>query len=229
MNNGTVTSEDKAFEKTFPKDTTLDDYLAQHFGGPRTEENAQQWDRKKDEMDREARLRASIMSPKGKLGLPPLLDARRLEWLITDGAFAIAPLFNRVHIHQIPRFVNKKKGLIHMPDTVAHSQLRACHRGILVSAGALALDALRSNGVDLGHVVHFVHVNPLRLFVDYAEGLEPQVLVMTVDCVESSEDLAEAIRNEKCRVVMGEDGKHRYINKDGTTWDPQMPQGVEVW
>lgn len=218
----------QALEKTFKGVETTELWLENHFGGPRTAENAQQWDRKKEAMDREARLRTSIMSPAGSLGLPGLLDARRMQWLITDGAFAIAPMFNRVYVHQITRFVDKKKGMIHMPDTKASQELRSCHRGVLVSAGAVALDALRSNGVDLGHIVHFIHVNPFRLFVDYVEGFEPQVLVMTVDCVAGSEDLADTLRSgaAKMQVV---DGRHQITDADGHLWDPRMPEGMEVW
>ncbi len=215
-------------DNTFNGVDTMQAYLEDFFGGPRTELNAQQWDRKKEEMDRDAEVRTSLMSPKGSLGLPPLLDQRRLEWLITDGAFKIAPLYNRVYIHQIPRHKNKKMGKIHMTDTTAGQQQRACHRGVIVSAGGLALDALRSNGVDLGHVVHFIHVNPYRLFVDYAVGFEPQVLVMTVDQVAGSEDLAQAIRDGKASLQIV-DGKHQLTDPDGHIWDPQMPQGVEVY
>jgi hypothetical protein len=222
------TPEPTSVDKTFGNVETLDDYLTEHFGGPRSETNAQQWDRKKDELEREDRMRLSKMSPRGSLGLPDFLDKRRLEWLVTDGAFAISPLYNRVYIHQIPMPFNKKKGLIHTPDTVAHKELRSCHRGVLVGAGGLALDALRSNGVDLGHVVHFIHVNPWRLFVDYAEGHFFQVLVMTVDCVAGSEDLAEAMKTGKAKIQVV-DGKHQLTDPDGHMWDPVMPQGVEVW
>ena len=226
MNNGHASS----VEKTLGDVATVDDYLARHFNGPRTDANAQQWDRKKEEMGREERVRLDRMSPKGALHLPPLLDARRLEWLITDGAFAMAPLYNRVYVHQIPSSysVGKKKGLIHTPDTVAARELRACHRGVLVSAGALALDALRSNGVDLGHIVHYIHVNPWRLFVDYAEGIELQVLVMSVDCIAGSEDLADVLRSGAAKMTI-ENGKHQILDAEGQLWNPEMPQGVEVW
>jgi hypothetical protein len=215
-------------EKTFGDIRTVGDYLQKQFGGPRTEENAQQWDRQQEQMEKEARLRESSMSPPDTLGLPKLLEQRRHEWLITDGAFAISPLYNRVYVHQIPRHANQKKGSIYMPDTVAHKELRSCHRGVLIGAGGLALDALRSNGADLGHIVHFIHVNPWRLFVDYGEGKEAQVLVMTVDCIAGSEDLAEAMKTGKAKIQVV-DGKHQLTDPDGHLWDPVMPQGVEVW
>lgn len=218
----------QALEKTFNGVETTDKYLESLFGAPRNDQNAQQWDRKRDEMDREARVRTSLMSPAKTMGLPGLLDERRLEWLITDGAFSHAPLFNRVYVHQIPRFVNKKKGLIHMPDTKASQELRSCHRGIIVGAGCLALDALRSNGVDLGHIVNFLHVNPFRIFVDYAEGFEMQVLSMTVDCIADSEDLADTLRSKVASVQIV-DGKHQISDAEGKLWDPRMPEGTEVW
>ncbi len=226
MNNGHANS----VEKTFGDVRTVEDSLANKFGGPRTETNAQQWDREKEQLERQAKIREDRMSPKDALHLPGLLEARRLEWLITDGAFSIAPLYNRVYVHQIPMAydVNKKKGLIHTPDTKAAQELRSCHRGVLVSAGALALDALRSNGVDLGHIVHFIHVNPWRLHVDYVDGHTFQVLVMSVDCVAGSEDLADVLKSGVVKVVV-ENGKHQILDADGKLWDPQMPQGVEIW
>lgn len=215
-------------DKTFGDVETLEDFLTQHFGAPRNEANAQQWDRKKEELEREERLRLSKMSPKGALGLPDFLDKRRIEWLVTDGAFGIAPLYNRVYVQQLPMSFNKKKGLIHTPDTIAHKELRSCHRGLLIAAGGLALDALRSNGVDLGHIVHFIHVNPWRLVVDYAEGHFFQILAMTVDQIAGSEDLAEAMKTGKAKMQIA-DGKHQLTDADGHLWDPQMPQDIEVY
>lgn len=223
--------ERTSVEKTFGDLKTLDAYLASYFGRSREEmndEQRQQWDHKKRELEKEAHLRESKMSPEKALGLPPLLDARRREWLITDGAFAIAPLYNRVFVHQIPMTVEKKKGRIHVPDTVANKLQRSCHRGVLIAGGGLALDALRSNGVDLGHIVHFIHVNPWRLFVDYEDGQDYQVLAMTVDCITGSEDLAESLKTGKAKMQVV-DGKHQLTDVDGHLWDPVMPQGVEVW
>lgn len=206
-----------------PAEVDQDTFLEQHFGSPRTEANADQWDRKVEELSREERVRQNLMSPKGALGLPPLLDARRLEWRITDGAFALSPLYDRVYLHQIPMQIGGKKGAIHLPDTVRKKEHRSCPRGVLIAAGALALDSIRSNGVDLGHIVRFIHVNPWRLIVDYAEGFEPEVLVMTAGSLTGSEDLADALRSGAVKVEMGSDGKHRYVAKDGTTWDPTLP------
>lgn len=205
-----------------------DQFLADFFGAPRNEENAQQWDKKIEELARKERIRLDMMSPKGALGLPPLLDARRIEWQITDGAFAIAPLFDRVYLHQIELHVTGKKGLIHLPDTIRKKEHLMCPRGIIVGAGLMALDALRSNGVDLGHIVRFVHVNPWRLVVDYAEGFEPQVLVMTDGCLTGSEDLADMLRSGAMKIGHGDDGKHHYLDAEGRQFDPTMPAMPDV-
>lgn len=199
-----------------------EDYMRDFFGGPRTEENAQQWDRKLDELDREERKYSGLMSPAGALGLPPLLDQRRLEWKITDGAFNLAPIYDRVYLHQIPMEVDGKKGRIHMPDTVKSGERRRCPRGVLVGAGLLALDAVRSNGMDLGHIVRFIHVNPWRLIVDYTEGFFPEVMVMTAGSLTGSEDLALMLRSGAMKVQMV-DGKHRYVDAEGNAFDPTMP------
>lgn len=225
MNNG-----QSSVDRTFGDMKTTEDYLRAYFKSDRNDTNAQQWDRKKEELENEGRIRLSRMSPPESLGLPKLLDARRIEWLITDGAFSMAPLYNRVYVHQIPlpHEIEKKKGAIHVPDTVASKQLRVSQRGVLVSAGCLALDALRSNGVDLGHIVHFCHVNPFRLIVDFAEGRDFQLLQMTVDCISSSEDLADVLKSGAAKVQIVE-GKHQITDAEGHLWDPIMPPGGEVY
>src|SRR5260221_12419451 len=58
---------------------------------------------KRDRQRAEA-VSAAIMrnsSPKGALVLPPLLDAKRLEYGITDDAFAVAPAYNTVLVFQV--------------------------------------------------------------------------------------------------------------------------------
>lgn len=201
------------------------DYLKAQFGRPRDElkeEQQQQWDRDLIQLQQKERLRQSLVSPRGALGLPPLLDERRLLWRIPDGAFQVAPLYDRIYLFQIPIYI-KKKGLITMTEQKEKAELRTGARGVIVAAGLLALDALRSNGVDLGHIVRANHVNPWRLAVDFAEGMEFEVLVMQAGYLSGSEDLANAIRNETTKVTRNAEGKHVLADHEGNTWDPVMP------
>lgn len=50
------------------------------------------------------------MSPKGELGIPELLDERRLEHGIPDGAFSMECLFDRILVFQIGDSASGKFG-----------------------------------------------------------------------------------------------------------------------
>lgn len=203
-----------------------EEYLREQFGKPRAElspEAQQQWDRELLTLRRGQERIQAVMSPKDALGLPPLLEARRLEWHIPDGAFMLAPLYDRVFVYQIETYLDGKKGQITMSERKQSAEKRTNPRGILVAAGALALDSVRSNGCDLGHVVRFQNVNPLRLVVDYSDGQEFEVQLMTAGDLTGSEDLSDMLRSGAVRMEKGEDGKHRYVNQEGATFDPTMP------
>jgi hypothetical protein len=207
---------------------TIDDeaYLLDQFGKPRdqlSEEVQHQWDRELEQIRRkEARIQ-SLMSAPGELHLSPLLESRRLEWRIPDGAFNLAPIYDRVYVYQIPTYIRGKKGNIALPETKKKGELRQNPRGILVAAGLLALDAIRSNGMDLGHIIRHTHVNPWRLVIDYADGEEFELQVMTAGNLTGSEDLADVIRSGAMRIERDANGKHRYVDQEGNEWDPQMP------
>lgn len=211
---------------------TVDDeeFLRQQFGKPRAElaeEQQEQWDRQLLQLRRGEERLQSLMSKPDALGLPELLEMRRLEWRITDGAFAIAPLWDQVYIHQIETYLDGRKGIIAMTDRKKDAEHRTNPRGVIVAAGAIALDALRSNGCDLGHIVRFNHVNPQRLVVDFSDGKEFEVQIMPVSYVTGSEDLAKMLRHGDVRLVHGEDGKHRYVAKDGATFNPTLPWAAQ--
>lgn len=153
--------------------------------------------------DREIRKR---MSPAGALGLPELLDQRRLEYGITDGAFAGAVLFDRVYVFQISDsdheggFFGKDSRIV-TPDQTRDRLKHEAPRGILIGAGLRALDILRSHGVDLGHIVHFINSQPWRLYVDMIAGKRIPVLPMNAGDILDSEDLARELRPEGRAVV----------------------------
>lgn len=167
------------------------------------------------------------ISPAGALGLPPLLDAMRLKYAITDGAFKAATLFDRVLVYQIPEedTAGGKFGegsLIFKSDQGRDRDKRETPRGVLIGAGMKALDILRSNGVDLGHIVYFINSQPWRLYFDYIAGKKVPALPMNAGDVILSETLQTLLRAGKvkmCRV----DGKHMYVDENGEMWDPANP------
>lgn len=198
------------------------EHLTKMFGGPRTDVNGQQWDRELDQIQRHDRLKKSLMSPPGQLGLPSLLEARRLEFGITDGAFTLQPMYQRVLLFQIPIHV-EEPSLISRTERQKKNDLRTAARGIVVSAGLQALDILRSNGCDIGHIVRYTHVNPWRHEIDYCEGKSFELMIVNAGDVNVSEDLAETLRGGVVKIRRTDEGEHRLVDEDGLIWDPVLP------
>lgn len=202
--------------------------LRDQFGGlDRDQLNDDQkhiWDRTEEQWIREEQRLQKLMSPPGALGLPPLLEQRRLEWRIPDGAFRLRAAFDRVLIYQIETNPSGKLGRFFMTELGKDADKRSAPRGVLVDAGLAALDSLRSHGIDLGHIVNYVHVNPLRIQVDFVDGKRPQVLVMIDRDIVASEDLADIIKSGAARVdFIADRGKHQLVDQEGNAWDPVMP------
>lgn len=166
------------------------------------------------------RMTAAIkkkMAPPGELRLPKLLEARRLEYGITDGAFRLQAAYDRILVFQLQE-VHLMKGTfgedskILMPKAFEDSAERAAPRGIIVSAGLKALDELRTNGMDLGHIVTFNHVSPWRIETDIIEGKKMRLLVMHAGHIIGSEDTARMLREREI-YVDGAVTEHVYVNR----------------
>lgn len=169
------------------------------------------------------------LAPRGSLGLPELLDARRLEWGITDGAFEHQAAYDRILVHQIPmaHFMDGKYagpgGLIVMPDNQAKARERSAPRGIIVSAGLKALDELRTNGMDLGHIITFNEVSPWRIETDVVGGKLQHLLVMHAGHIISSEDTRKRLLRREL-FVDGPVTEHVYVNRGtGDRSAPVLP------
>lgn len=181
------------------------------------------------QLDRLTAVEAAVrkdMSKAGKLGLPPLLDKRRLENSIPDSAFRYQPLFDRIFVWQIPddHGLLSKDSLLVLPETTRQADMYSTPRGILVSAGLGALDVLYSHGVDLGHIVHFQRIAPFKRRIGRYAGTEMQVLVLQAGDLASSEDLAERLRSGELRVTASDtdDGvQHRLVDKAGKSLEPK--------
>lgn len=177
----------------------------------------------------DAEIRAR-MSPPGKIpAIPPLLERRRLEFGITDGAFDHQCAYDRILVHQLPRETGEKyEGTqIIMPETGKARRRADTPRGIVVSAGLRALDNLRSNGIDLGHIVSFIQMAPWRIKCDvFGAGRERYLLVLRDGDIIGSEDTRKAIAEGKCFINRRIDNgvaTHVFTDENGDTWNPQMP------
>lgn len=153
--------------------------------------------------------------------LPPLLRNRRVEYNIPDGAFAEQFGFDRVAIWQIAEDEGDtfKGSLIVKAETTKDKEKREAPRGVIVSAGARAMDELRTNGFEIGQVVRFVRLAPWRLPVDMVDGKKADLMVIRSGDIVSSFDLMEEAKaNGHCAYVWNADGQeHRYRNMFDTT------------
>lgn len=195
-----------------------------------------------DIVNDEARINAAVkalqesMAPPDSLGLPPLLEKRRQEHLIPNGAFAIQPVYDRIYVYQIGEKdiqANETFGKtsIVMPQTVRESRRAETPRGIVVGAGLQAMDNLRSNGMDVGHVIRFIRNAPWRMPVDWVGTDQIYVFVMRSGDITGSEDLTTALRTGDTRIIFQETTdeygqkmfKHLYVDKEGRSWNPAQP------
>lgn len=177
----------------------------------------------------ETEVVSAKMSPPGKLGLPELLEERRLKYGIPDSAFAFRAVFDRVFVWQI--WVHQEEtyipgGAIVQPANFREGSLRENPHGVILSAGLGALDTLRSNGIDLGHHVSIIHVQPWRMPVGISDS--EGVLMLQAGDITGSKDLEDAIRNGDCQITTrcNEHGQrvHLFVDKNGQVWDP-----VKAW
>jgi len=184
--------------------------------------------REREQAERRSAVMRKRMSPPGALGLPKLLDERRLEYGITDGAFSRQAVFDRVYLWQIPMQKGDKfesDSLIHMPESVQQREKSRAPQGIIVSAGLRALDQLRSHGVDLGHKILFCHAAPYHIRYDSVLGLEQHLIIVLAGDIIGSEDLATNLRNREVRCLPRRNAEnnsveHVFIDERGDAWLP---------
>ena len=169
-------------------------------------------------------------------GLPPLLEARRMKYFIPDPCFSIQPVFDRVYLYQIAVDESHGSGqhkvegtdlVLHLPQSAEDRAKEEAARGVLVAAGLHALDTLRSHGIDIGHIVTFARLAPMRLPLLEVRGCRYPILMVRDGDINGSEDLAKSIRSGECRYETMRDAKgihHFFVDKKGQRWIPQ-----ETW
>lgn len=169
--------------------------------------------------------------PLGSLGLPPLLDQRRLEYHIPRCYFDCGQYVgDHILIYQIPVDEKTESGLLYKPDQQVWAETRGTTHGIICNAGLTALDHLRSHGIDLGHRVIFLRQAPFHPLLGSYEstGIEIRGIDAIASDVRCSVDLREAILAGKAvlktRVCTWQGQKfpeHYYENPEtGEDWSP---------
>lgn len=164
------------------------------------------------------------LKPRGHYNIPKLLDERRFEYAIPNGAFESFPAFDKVYVHQLvlnERRTYAPEGTIVMPDAVVSVDRNRAPRGIIVAAGLAALDSLRSSGIDLGHIIRFKKMAPFIQPVANIKGHELTIMVIRDGDIVSSEDLATEFHARRLSVSNVSDKgsyDHRFTRtlEDGT-------------
>ena len=156
--------------------------------------------------------------------LPKLLDQRRLEYDIPPGVFQIQPIYDRAFLWVIKETWEEgsKIGSIWIPDAAEDRMITQTVRSVLCAAGPLALDQLRSNGVDLGHIVKFTEHAPYAIKVGRVGTQEPRVHVVRAGDVIASEDLAENLAAGRVGFSY-ENNEHLLVDESGQKWAPEDP------
>jgi hypothetical protein len=174
------------------------------------------------------------MSSPGALRLPPLLEEMRQRYGITDGFFKVQACFDRIHVFPIEGLVSggdkfQEGGLIVKTERAQSADLMEAPRGIIISAGLSALDALRSNGIDLGHTIMLQRNAVYQPEVDRILGVSKRMRILIAGDISGSENLAQAYRDGKVQVkaLASVDEKtgltiyqHLFVDENGKTWVP---------
>lgn len=178
---------------------------------------------------REGELQREIeanFSPPGALGLPGLLDSKRVKHGIPDSAWKSQAVFNKILVWQLPidEADTYGGGLIQKTDAQKKRELSEAPRGVIVSAGLQALDELRSHGVDVGHTVFFTHLAPFRKRLPAIAGREPALVILHAGDIFDSEELASNLKARVVRTLTRESEggiiQHFYCDELGKIWNP---------
>jgi hypothetical protein len=153
-----------------------------------------------------------LMSPPGALGLPELLDQRRIEHKIPDAAFQIQPLSGYVFLHQIPVTKDEKLAGSQLvrPDVAVQNERYTASCAVLIAAGLDAMTYLYQNGTDIGNIVRFAKLALLRLTLGvFVAGEEAHVSILHCTEIRGDLDLSRKLRDGFVKLVL-KNGRHVY-------------------
>jgi hypothetical protein len=193
----------------------------------------------------EGALERHIAAP-GTFNLPALLEEKRLEWKIPDGAFRVAGgvVYDRILIWQIPHYALKREdgdkfggagGQLYKSDQTKEKETREAPRGIILGAGLKALDSLRSHGIDIGHTVLFCKNTVYSIKVDYIAGKDERVSLARETDIVASEELAAQMASGERQVIewtrVDKDGvehvEHLLVGENGVPRERMLPPANE--
>lgn len=172
------------------------------------------------------------MAPPGSFNLPPLLEERRWQHLIPNGAFHHQPLYDWCFVYQTARYDmtgNETWGETSIVKTQTAQKLgeQESPRGILVAAGLAALDTLSSHGICIGDYVFMIRNAPWEIEIDVLGAKKLCLRVLRDADLLAGEDLQKRINDGVLTVKskVNADGQriHYYETKDGKPLNPVTP------
>ena len=190
----------------------------------------------KEKAEKRSSLIKARMSPPGALRLPPLLEAQRLKYGITDGFFKSQAAFDRIYVFPIDQFEGEETyggSSILRTQVTKMRDMQEGHRGILISVGLTAADRLMSHGIEIGHIVTTNKNVPFARRCERLEDFEMFYLVMRDADLAGSETLADEIRAGLRQVVeVGSDNGYCHqvavVGEDGIIDDIRKKQSVYI-
>lgn len=174
------------------------------------------------------------MSPPGALGLPPLLDERRIKYEIPDRAFEWEACFDRVLGYQLDVFDEgyiSEGSAIFIPKHVADKNRKLTPKVLVLSAGLKARDELLSHGIQLGDICMLCRMAIFSAVFDFIDNVPQTFLQLRSGDLSAGKDTAERVRRGDLRVEYREFKSagssfwaHVYVDREGRQQgNPTLP------
>jgi len=160
-----------------------------------------------------------------------LLDERLKAFNVP--AYPYQPAYDRIIVYMLPeematRDTFAKDGVIVKPETTKSREKNQTPRAIVVAAGLGAMDHLRSQGIDLGHIVWVARLSPWRHVVDRTEGGDVEFMFLRSGDIVGSEDVLRLMGEGKISIKVGDDGRHQYVVDDSVVPRFDPPDFVDM-
>jgi hypothetical protein len=177
------------------------------------------------------RLKAKL-APPGTFNIPPILEERRQQHLVPDGAFRIQPLYDWCVLYQLDR-ADMEDGETWGDTSIVKTQTakkvaaNESPRALLISAGLGALDTLSSHGICIGDVVFMVRNAPWAIQIDVLGPDRLYARICRDADLAAGEDLMKRLASGELRQAskVNKEGQriHYYETKDGKPLNPVTP------
>ena len=142
-----------------------------------------------------------------------LLEKRIAEFNLPPVPYQ--PAYDRFILYTLPerkaeRDTYAEDGIIVKPENIKSKEMKESPRGVVMAAGLKAMDILRGHGISLGSIIWVARFSPWRHVVDRRSTGDVEMMFLRASDVVGCEDLLGHMADGKCKIVLGNDGLHRY-------------------